>query len=280
MDLYRCVSFPDKWEHCETLLQRCSCSGHDGLFPSRGSGGFLPTSASMKAGQAMMTYFSFTRTLERGQWKPHPRNPIVSDVTRARPAGNVFNENGKLYRPAQDCSIRYGYGIRIQEILEMSESEYVEREVEFIEPKWDKKIIATHTFSKAGRLVFSDALEERWTLFAECAEPRSAESVDLHGPPSTIRCDHCLASTSDGRPCPVMMRAPPAWLTALEFSFTNVIASPGLDFLNQPTPMQLQPDRCDGPAARIARCKTADSHSRPRLDPVAPIDCSTHVRTP
>jgi hypothetical protein len=54
--------------------------------------------------------------------------------------------------------------MRIQEILKLSESEYLEREVVFIQPKWDKKIIATHSFSKAGRLIFSDALEERWDL--------------------------------------------------------------------------------------------------------------------
>ncbi len=162
VDLYRCVSFPDKWERCETLLRDVHAVDTTVHF-HQGKWWLFTNIREHESGSSDDDLFLFfSDTLERGQWKAHPRNPIVSDVTRARPAGKIYEHEGKLFRPAQDCSIRYGYGVRILEILEMSESDYVEQEVDFIQPKWDKRIIATHSFSKAGRLIFSDALEERW----------------------------------------------------------------------------------------------------------------------
>lgn len=165
VDLYRCVSFPDKWEHCETLLKDVHAVDATVHF-HQGKWWLFANIREHESGSADDDLFLFcSDTLQRGQWKAHPANPIVSDVTRARPAGNIFEHEGKIYRPAQDCSIRYGYGMRIQEILKLSESEYLEREVAFIEPTWDEKIIATHSFSKAGRLMVSDGLQERWELF-------------------------------------------------------------------------------------------------------------------
>ena len=166
MDLYRCVSFPDKWEHCETLLKDVHAvdttvhcyQGKWWLFTN------IREHESESSNDDLFLFYS--DDLRHGRWRAHPRNPIVSDVTRARPAGRLFEHQGQLYRPAQDCSIRYGYGIRIQTILKMSESEYLEREVAFIQPKVDEKIVATHTFSRAGDLVLSDALEEKLKLVA------------------------------------------------------------------------------------------------------------------
>jgi hypothetical protein len=165
VDLYRCVSFPDKWELRETLLKDIHAVDTTVHF-HEGKWWLFTNIREHEGGSSDDDLFLFySDALQHGLWKAHPGNPIVSDVTRARPAGNIFEHGGKLYRPAQDCSIRYGYGIRIQEILKMSESEYLEREVVFIQPKGDEKIIAMHTFSKVGRLIFSDALKERWGLF-------------------------------------------------------------------------------------------------------------------
>jgi len=166
VDLYRCVSFPDKWEHYETLLKEVHavdtivhfCRGKWWLFTN------MREHVSGSSNDDLFLFYS--EDLQRGHWTAHPCNPIVSDVTRARPAGNIFEHEGNLYRPAQDCSVRYGFGIRIQEILKISESEYVEREAAFIHPRRGGRMLAMHSYSRAGRIVFSDALHERWRLFA------------------------------------------------------------------------------------------------------------------
>ena len=106
-----------------------------------------------------------SETLETRDWTPHPMNPVVSDVRRARPAGHVFSHQGRLIRPAQDCSKRYGYGIRLNEILRMTESEYEEVERTSIEPLWDSRVIGMHTLSHAGNLTVVDGILRRRRFF-------------------------------------------------------------------------------------------------------------------
>ncbi len=64
-----------------------------------------------------------------GPWTPHPLNPLKSDVRSARPAGAVFRARGALFRPAQDCSLGYGGGVVINQILRLDPDGFDEVEV-------------------------------------------------------------------------------------------------------------------------------------------------------
>lgn len=65
-----------------------------------------------------------------GEWREHPRSPILCGNPRAaRPAGRVTNWNGKLLRFAQDCVPVYGSAVRAFEIEELTPELYREREV-------------------------------------------------------------------------------------------------------------------------------------------------------
>ena len=66
---------------------------------------------------------------------------------------------GRLYRPSQDCSRRYGYGTRINEVVRLSPSEFLEREASFVEPVWTGTC-ATHTYARGDQIVLIDAM--RW----------------------------------------------------------------------------------------------------------------------
>jgi hypothetical protein len=85
-------------------------------------------------------------------------------------------------------SVRYGYGIRINEIVELSESPFREQEVGSIKPDWDRRIIGTHTLAHVERLTVLDALRPRWRweLSRRGARPRSeaaqGSSVDRASP--------------------------------------------------------------------------------------------------
>ncbi len=89
-------------------------------------------------------------------WIPHKRNPIVSDAKSARPAGRLFVRDGHLYRPSQNSSRHYGYGFNICEIIKLTETEYEEKIVSVVEPKWDKNIVSTHTISYEDGLTIID----------------------------------------------------------------------------------------------------------------------------
>ncbi len=95
-------------------------------------------------------------------WTPHPRNPIIEDIRSARPAGRIIMQNGKLIRPSQDNSRRYGYAIKFNRIVKLSEMEYEEITESSFEPLPRAKILATHTFNQADDFTVIDAVNRRW----------------------------------------------------------------------------------------------------------------------
>jgi hypothetical protein len=83
---------------------------------------------------------------------------VKSDARSARPAGRIFEWQGSCYRPAQDCSKRYGYATIFHQILSLDEERYEEKEVSRILPHWEKGLLGTHTWNCAGELVVMDGL--------------------------------------------------------------------------------------------------------------------------
>lgn len=67
-------------------------------------------------------------------WQPHGLNPVKMDVRSARPAGTPFHHQGKLYRPAQDCSETYGGRVVFNEILELTPEKFKEQVVGQLSP--------------------------------------------------------------------------------------------------------------------------------------------------
>jgi hypothetical protein len=96
-----------------------------------------------------------------GPWKPHAKNPVKSDVRNSRPAGRPFYWKGDLYRPAQDSSQRYGYGMRINRVVQLTPSEFREEEVSQILPQWRRDLRGTHTLNICDDLTVIDCLVHR-----------------------------------------------------------------------------------------------------------------------
>jgi hypothetical protein len=101
-------------------------------------------------------YLYFSESWEKPNWKPHPQNPIVSDVRKSRPAGHLFEMNGKLYRPAQDSELRYGHRIRIQEVLQLDKNTYREQEAYILNPPEKDGILGMHTINFTEDTVYFD----------------------------------------------------------------------------------------------------------------------------
>jgi hypothetical protein len=69
-----------------------------------------------------------------GPWTAHKRWPVKMDVRGARPAGMVFNRDGRLFRPGQDCAATYGAGVAVHEILTLTETDFSEVTVAELRP--------------------------------------------------------------------------------------------------------------------------------------------------
>jgi hypothetical protein len=93
-------------------------------------------------------------------WHAHPCNPVVRDISSARPAGRIFTHDGELIRPAQDSTRRYGHALKFKRITRLDEEGYSEETVAAFGPSGGK-IRATHTFNQAGGLTVIDAVIRR-----------------------------------------------------------------------------------------------------------------------
>jgi len=99
-----------------------------------------------------------------GLWKPHPGNPVKTDIGSSRPAGNPFRHEGQLYRPAQDGRISYGGAMTINRIDSLSMANYRESIVRRIHP--DPKgpyPDGIHTLSGFGDSCVVDGKKHTWS---------------------------------------------------------------------------------------------------------------------
>ncbi len=70
----------------------------------------------------------------------------------------MFWMDGRLYRPTQDCSVRYGYAITLNEVTRLTPDEFKERPVNHIRPSWMPGLRGTHTWNESRRLQVIDGL--------------------------------------------------------------------------------------------------------------------------
>jgi hypothetical protein len=91
-----------------------------------------------------------------GPWWPHPLNPVSSDVRSCRGAGKLFRWKNRLIRPAQDCSVTYGYACQLNWVERLTPLEYREQPLARIEPNWMPGLIGTHTLNSIPGLEVID----------------------------------------------------------------------------------------------------------------------------
>ncbi len=100
------------------------------LFPHEGRWWLLFTVKTLPS----VHLYAFYADKPEGEYTPHYNNPIKTDISMSRNAGAPFREDGKLFRPVQDCSLHYGRAVNICEIVRLTPEHFEERFVKRIEP--------------------------------------------------------------------------------------------------------------------------------------------------
>lgn len=125
--LYKAGQFPREWQSLGKII--------DGKFFSDSSvfrydetwwmlTAWAPTQSAPKS----LRLFSSEELT--GPWREHPGSPVVSnDDHISRPAGSVRMVDDRLVRFTQDTASCYGSMVRAYEILELSPTQYREREM-------------------------------------------------------------------------------------------------------------------------------------------------------
>lgn len=100
-------------------------------------------------------YIRFAEELT-GEWKPHKKNPVKTDVRSSRPAGTPFVKDGELYRPAQNSTGGYGKEIVINKVEELNPEQYIETKVSEVRPSEEGPNTGVHTLSSQGDITLID----------------------------------------------------------------------------------------------------------------------------
>lgn len=166
VELYHCARFPSHWKLERVLLAGLTARDPTPAF-LRGRWWLFANVPAYGATGTHDELHLFHADSPLGPWTPHRNNPIKSDVRSARPAGRIFERDGQCYRPAQDCSTRYGHAVSINRIVELNPEAYEEVEVDKIVPDWGRHVEGVHTLNEADGMTVIDCLVRRKKLFTD-----------------------------------------------------------------------------------------------------------------
>lgn len=164
VDLYIARRFPFEWEHERTLLHGVKL--YDATLARIGGRWWMFASPATLGGSTYEELDLYFADSPLGPWQPHPRNPVVSDVRCARPAGRLFCHMGSWYRPAQDGARSYGSAVDVRRITRIGLDVYEEEPATRIDPLWDRRVVGVHTINHSPGLTVIDARLRRWKFRA------------------------------------------------------------------------------------------------------------------
>lgn len=146
----------DGWQMCGPILQAPAID----VTIWRGSDRWwlFCTMANDCPNERLYIYYAATPS---GPWRPHRANPVKTDIASSRPAGPLFMCDGRLIRPAQDCSLTYGGGIILNVVEQIDEHSFQEHALRQLTPD---RIYphGLHTICPAGDVTIVDG--KRWDL--------------------------------------------------------------------------------------------------------------------
>jgi hypothetical protein len=158
VEIYRCIDFPRKWRRERVLLDGLVAA--DATLHHADGRWWMFANVAANGAEIHDELHVFTSDSLLGDWQPHAGNPVKSDVRCSRPAGRLFTQAGKLYRPSQICAPLYGAGVVLQRVTRLDDV-FEEHEERRIVPAAGEGVLGLHTINRAGDLSVTDAFVRR-----------------------------------------------------------------------------------------------------------------------
>jgi hypothetical protein len=156
IELYRAERFADVWVRHAVLVDGVVAA--DATIVTHAGRRWLFASLAEAGGSSWDSLGLFHAPSLLGPWTPHPSNPVVIDVRAARPGGMLFTREGRLFRPAQDCSRDYGSGLTLCEVTRLDPDGYEQHIVRQLAARPDWRADGAHTLNDAGGLEVIDCV--------------------------------------------------------------------------------------------------------------------------
>ncbi len=154
--LYKCLSFPDKWELASVLIDNISACDSEIFKYENKYYLFSNVSKSDYLSNADNLCIFISENLF-GPYEPHEMNPLSRDCRNSRMAGKIVQEGDDIYRLAQSGEYGYGSAIVINKLEHLSSSAYKETKTQTIYNTMLKEK-GIHTFNFGEKFAVLDAL--------------------------------------------------------------------------------------------------------------------------
>jgi hypothetical protein len=129
IELYQAEGFPGPWRLRSILLEGVEAADTTPYFQPETGLWWLFAAVTRFGSSSHDTLSLFSSERLEGPWRAHPANPVKFDPASSRPAGPMATVDGRLLRPAQDCTRSYGCGISWCEVEELTPRSFRERVV-------------------------------------------------------------------------------------------------------------------------------------------------------
>lgn len=115
-----------------------------------------------------------------GPWQAHVQNPVLIDRATARPAGNMVQRDGQLWRPVQDCTQSYGAELALCQVTRLDEEGFEQVVHRKLTPNeaWPGRKL--HSLNRAGRLEVVDGaiLRPKWQFLRPWFDKKFAPATN------------------------------------------------------------------------------------------------------
>jgi hypothetical protein len=157
--VFRSVRYPDEWEDAGVLIADVTARDptafeHDGRW-------WLTYTDAAAAFTDLHVWWADDLF---GTWHPHAANPVKIDARSARPAGTPFVHDGRLYRPAQDCSREYGGAVAICRVDALTPTDFREEVVRVVRNLAGTYRHGTHTLASVDGATLVDGKRLAFTF--------------------------------------------------------------------------------------------------------------------
>ena len=163
LEIYKCISFPDKWQLYSTSFEGEKVG--DAFFYDDDNNQkwlFLNKRVDLNTLLENELYIYKVDTLKLDNLEPHKQNPVIINSKKARNGGSIFKYNGGTYRPSQANIFGvYGRALNISKIEKLTIDEYIEKDVVTVYPNFCKGLVSMHHLHQSNKLFVIDAAYKR-----------------------------------------------------------------------------------------------------------------------
>jgi len=150
LELYRADPFPFRWTLDRVMLSEIEIA--DATPLAQNGDWWLTATCGETEGASWDSLSIFRGASPVGPWTSAFEGPALIDASAARPAGRIFEHEGALWRPAQDCRAGYGSGLAFCRIDELAPGAFRQTAVQRFAPPG-----GLHTFNMTDRFAVIDA---------------------------------------------------------------------------------------------------------------------------